>query len=214
MVKTLLCGCGIMNQTRHVLGITTYRENKSENIDLVAWKLFKDNQKRAASKHIAETINKKLLKKFEHVRIIGCNPAIGVFEGGTEPSAIPVFYAESDIWNKNEYNYRLLDMFKRYTMQDSILLYEIVKKGHPGIKIKIPYKKLNVLQLSLLRCTDDKIGGYLTYDYVTKTVTILNIKEFDGLTDKKFISKVDHVKTLIRELGGTLTVFNHHYKIV
>lgn len=203
-----------MARTRHVLGITTYRESRSQNIDLTAWKLFKDNQKKSSSKHIAKTVNRKLLKKFEKIKIVSCNPAIGVYEGGSEPSCIPIFYAESDTFKTKEYNYKLLDMFKRYTMQDSILLYEIVKKGHPGIKIRIPYKKLNALQLSLLRYTDNKIGGYLTYDYVTKSVIILNIKEFDGLTDKQFLSKVDGVKTLIRELGGSLTVFHHHYKIV
>ena len=91
-----------MNLTRHVLGITTYRESRSHNIDLTAWKLFKDNQKKSASKHIAKTVNRKLLKKIEKIKIISCNPAIRVYEGGSEPSCIPVFYAESDSFKAKE----------------------------------------------------------------------------------------------------------------
>ena len=74
--------------------------------------------------------------------------------------------------------------------------------------------KLNILRIAIMKYTDNKIGGYLTYDYVTKSVTILNIKEFDGLTDKQFLSNVTKIKGTVKDIGGTLTVFQHHYKIV
>ena len=203
-----------MKRTRHVLGITTYRDKASENRDMIAWKFFKDGLKRKAAGSIAKYVKSKLLKKFKDVNIISCNPAIGIYGGGSEPSCIPVFYVKNDLFNKGTVNYKLLELFKSFTKQDSILLYEVVDKGHPAIKIKIPLNKLNKLRSALQKDTDKKIGEFLTYDYKDKSVTILNIKEFDGLTDKQFNSYIPKVNKSVKSAGGTLTLFYIHYKII
>ena len=203
-----------MKRTRHVLGITTYRENASENRDIEAYKLFKDGRKRRAAGIIAKYVKKKLLKKLKDVEITSCNPAIGVYDGGSEPSCIPVFHVRNILFNEGTYNYELLDMFKSFTNQDSILLYEITDKGHSGIKITTNEKQLSKLQKEILNVSDNKIGGYLTYDYITKSVTILNIKEFDELTDKQFTSYIPKINIAVKKMGGKLTVFHHQYKII
>ena len=68
--------------SRHSLGITTYRENASENADLPAYKLFKNNHKRKAAESIAKTVRKRLLKHFKDIRIVSCNPSIDIYERG------------------------------------------------------------------------------------------------------------------------------------
>lgn len=200
-----------MTKTRHTLGITTYREKASENAELEAFKLFKKNYKERASENIAKYVKRMLLKKFKRINIINCHPAIGVYEGGSEPSCIPVFNGESIDFKRGGYNYKLIELFKSFTMQDSILLYEIVERGKMGLKIKIPYSKLTKLQSALTKAS--KIGGFMTYDYTNKSITIINVKEFDDMTDEQFLHNVIKIMPIITKLGGTLTTFQVQYKI-
>lgn len=203
-----------MKRTRHVLGITTYREKASENRDMEAFKLFKDGRKRKAAGSVAKYVKKRLLNKLKDIQFTSCNPAIGVYDGGSEPACVPVFYTRSILFDEGSDNYELLKLFKSFTNQDSILLYEIVDKGHPAIKLKMDSVELNKLQKEILKATDNKIGGYLTYDYRDKSITILNVKEFDDLTDKQFNSYIPKINEIVKRMNGKLTVFKVHYKII
>jgi len=197
-----------MNKTiKYGLGLTTYREDRKENLCKRAFDYAGKNQNYKAASVITKTIDKKLsLKGIKHYTSY---PALGIYEGGSEPSTH--IYFETD---ENGITKEMLDTlrdFRKLSNQDSLLLYRYIEKGERGtVGIEITHDKgvIQNMQEAILEATDGNIGGYLTYIYGLKKIVIINVLEFDGLGVKEFKAYIPKIRKAITGYGKVSRIIN------
>ena len=189
--------------TEFGLGITTFRDKKKENILKPVYMDTKRDNLFIASKKVNKFVRDEI--DWSAVTEYQGYPALGVYEGGQEPAAHIYF----TVPNRAPVKLRTeLMRFKERANQDSILLYEFVKtKGVPVLEINIkPGQPIRQIQEEIVKATNGKIGGYLTYIYSVHRIVIVNVKGFDGLTPTKFRRLIPVVKRVVKPYGGKITI--------
>lgn len=189
--------------TEYGLGVTTFRNKKSENIAIpVYMDVKRGNHFKAAvkvNKIVRDSIDWRNVGEYRGY------PALGVYEGGEEPAAHVYFSIPKKISIKLGIEFK---RFKDKTNQDSILLYEFVKSGGvPVLEITVNGgQDISKIQADISKATNGQIGGYLTYIYSLRRIVIVNVKEFDGLTSASFRKLIPSVKRVVNPYGGKITV--------
>lgn len=193
--------------TRYGLGITTYREIRSENIDQSIQRYVKKGKVFQAAKKVNDLVRNRI--NWEHVFEYKGYPSVGTYEGQGEPSAHVYFSIKSIGIKELKEN---LKVFRILTSQDSILLYKYVELGGNPI-LEIALDKSNPLQIQnkIIKATEGKIGNFVTYIYALNRIVIVNVTEFDGLNAKEFTKLIPRIKKELK--GHVMDIHVGHVKV-
>lgn len=199
------------------LGVSTYRSERAENLSKEAFDLVSQGKVVEASQKVAESVDEELglSLKAKGVRLKGTTPTIGVYEGGKEPSASPLYFGKLDDSVLGD-----VAAFGKKSNQDSIVLFKTKENGLritqadadavPAVKIKIPglnESNIDEFRAKLSESTEGKFGGYITGDPAKGEITILNVQQFDGMARSDFEAGLQKVRDMVKLNGGTTKTF-------